>query len=122
MQEYAGTEKRKFARADCHFFVSYRQSDVADKTDTSQLKNISAGGALFTASRFFEKGAMLYLKLRLPVSPYPLMLAGKVIESRQLAREYIYDTRIEFSGIDAHSSSLINEVVGFYLKNKHVGS
>ena len=96
--EYAGSERRKYPRVGCHFIVTYRPLiGNEEKSDTSQLKNISLGGMLFTACEPFGQGANLALRIRLPVAYNPIMPTGKVIETRQIISGLVYDTRLEYS-------------------------
>lgn len=116
MAEYGGPERRKFSRIDARFIVSYRIFDENNNVDITQTKNISLGGMLLTTNKQFEKGTNLALEIRLPFDPNPIMLIGKVLESREITRNLIYDTRIMFLAVDEKHRKVINETVGYYLK------
>lgn len=112
---YAGPERRKYPRLNCHFLVYYRMLEGNDEIDLSQIKNVSLGGMLLTTSKPFEKRAKLALKIRLP-GVY-IMPTGKVIESRQIGKVIpIYDTRLEFSDIGESDRQILGETLDNYLK------
>ncbi len=115
--EYAGSEKRKCPRVGCHFLVTYRSlAGNEEKSDTSQLKNISLGGMLFTTAESFGPGANLALKIRLPLAHNPIMPTGKVIESRQIVPGLVYNTRLEFSSMNEYDRQILSETLGNYSK------
>lgn len=105
-----GTEKRKYPRVNCRFTVAYHTLEDA-ATDLTQLKNMSIGGVLLTTSKPFEKGKKLILKIRLPSQPTPVVLSGQVIESRQMSKGLIYETRLQFQEIDSPSEQAINKTL-----------
>lgn len=118
---YEGVEKRRHARIKCGFLATYRELDnfgQRNKSDSSQLKDLSLGGMRFTTSEHFEKGTTLALKIRLPFVHYPVMPKGKVIESREIIKGLLYDTRLEFSEIVEYDNKIISEVLTNYLKTQ----
>jgi hypothetical protein len=46
------------------------------------------------------------------------MLIGKVLESREITKDVIYDTRLVFLAIDERHRKTIGETVGYYIKSK----
>jgi c-di-GMP-binding flagellar brake protein YcgR len=115
---YTGPERRKHARVNGRFIVSYRILEEADNVDISQTKNLSLGGMLITTNREFEPGTNLALEIRLPFDPNPIMLIGKVVESREITKDLIYDTRLQFLAVDERHRSIINQTVDYYLKKE----
>lgn len=113
---YSGQERRKYPRATGRFIVSYRILENNGNTDISQTKNLSLGGMLLTTNCQFSHGTNLALEIRLPFDPYPIMLIGKVLESKEITKDIIYDTRLIFLAIDEKHRKIINETVGYYLK------
>ena len=111
-----GADKRKYPRVSARFIVSYRILDESESRDITQTKNISLGGMLLTTNRQFNSGTNLALEIRLPFDPNPIMLVGKVIESKQITKNLIYDTRINFLAIDEKHRSIISETVSCYLR------
>jgi len=113
---YAGPERRRHPRVNARFIVSYRILDEADKVDISQTKNLSLGGMLLTTNRKFSIGTNLALEIRLPFDPHPIMIIAKVLESREISKDLIYDTRLTFLAIDGRHRNIIKETVDYYIK------
>ena len=113
---YSGVERRRHPRADGRFIVSYRILDEINNVDITQTKNISLGGMLLTTNRIFNPGTSLAIEIRLPFDPNPIMLIGKVIESREIVKDVIYDTRIQFLAVDEKHRKIIGETVDYYIK------
>ena len=113
---YAGDERRKHVRASGRFIVSYRVLEEEDCIDITQTKNLSLGGMLLTTNRVFDPGTKLALEVRLPFDPHPIMLIGKVVESLEIVKNLIYDTRIMFLAIDDRHKNVISDTVSHYLK------
>jgi len=113
---YTGPERRKHPRVSGRFIVSYRILQEQDNVDVTQTKNLSLGGMLLTTNRTFDKGTNLALEIRLPFDPNPIMLIGKVVESREISKDLIYDTRLEFLAIDERHRRVIVDTVEYYIK------
>lgn len=115
---YDGQERRKTPRVTGRFIVSYRLLEEVDNMDVSQTKNISLGGMLLTTNRQFAPGTSLALTIRLPFDPNPIMLVAKVLESKEITQNLIYDTRLIFLSVDEKHKNVINETVNYYLKKE----
>ncbi len=115
-KEYAGPEKRKYPRCTGRFIVSYRVIPNNNNADISQSKNLSLGGMLLTTNCQFEVGTNLALEIRLPFDPDPIMTIAKVLESKEITKGVIYDTRLVFLAIDEKHRKIIGETVDYYLK------
>jgi hypothetical protein len=115
---YTGPERRRNQRIMGRFIVSYRIMNEINNVDISQTKNISMGGMLLTTNRNFTPGVNLALEIRLPFDPHPIMLIGRVVESHEIMKDMIYDTRIEFLAIDEKHKKVISETVGYYVKKE----
>ena len=113
---YGGQERRKFPRIIGRFIVSYRILEESDNIDITQTKNLCLGGMLLTTNRRFDPGTNLALEIRLPFDPNPIMLIGKVVESREITRGLIYDTRLQFLAVDEKHRGIITQTVSYYLK------
>ena len=113
---YAGPEKRRHPRVNARFIVSYRILEAADNVDISQTKNLSLGGMLLTTNRQFGIGTNLALEIRLPFDPNPIMIIAKILESREISKDLIYDTRLNFLAIDERHRNVIKETVDYYIK------
>ena len=115
---YAGPEKRNKSRISGRFIVSYRILEAKDNIDVSQTKNISLGGMLITTNRQFDPGVRLALEIRLPFDLKPIILVGKVIDSKEISKDLIYDTRLEFLSIDEAHKNIVFQTVEYYLKKE----
>lgn len=113
---YDGKEKRSYPRANGRFIVSYRVIPDNSNADISQTKNLSLGGMLLTTNCEFSPGTNLALEIRLPFDPDPIMTIAKVLESKEITKGMIYDTRLAFLAIDEIHRKVIGETVGYYLK------
>jgi hypothetical protein len=113
---FEGSEKRKHPRVTARFIVSYRIIDNDEPRDITQTKNLSMGGMLLTTNRQFQPGTNLALEIRLPFDPNPIILIGKVIESKLITRGLIYDTRISFIAVDEKHRNIIGETVNHFLR------
>ncbi|MFH0913453.1 MAG: PilZ domain-containing protein, partial [Candidatus Omnitrophota bacterium] len=82
----------------------------------SQTKNIGLGGMLLTTNRAFGVGTNLALEIRLPFDPNPIMIVAKVLDSREISKDLIYDTRLVFLAIDERHKNVIKETVDYYVK------
>ncbi|MFA6384850.1 MAG: PilZ domain-containing protein [Candidatus Omnitrophota bacterium] len=112
---YEGTERRKDERIKANFIVSYRILNEIDNIDITQTKNLALGGMLLTTTSAFDKGTNLAIEIRLPFERSPIMLIGKVIESVEITKDLIYDTRLEFMAIDENHRSIISKTVNYYV-------
>lgn len=112
---YSGSEKRKYPRIDARFIVSYRILEEVDNIDITQTKNMSLGGMLLTTNREFERGTNLALEIRLPFDLNPIMLIGKVVDSHEVTKNLIYDTRLLFLAIDEQHRDVMMKTVDYYL-------
>ncbi len=118
---YEGKERRKHPRVSGRFIVSYRileGDDIKTKRDITQTKNVGLGGMLLTTNMQFKPGTNLALEIRLPFDPNPIMMIGKVIESRQVIENLIYDTRLMFLAIDEQHRHSIEQTVQYYTKKE----
>ncbi|MFH1641035.1 MAG: PilZ domain-containing protein [Candidatus Omnitrophota bacterium] len=113
---YSGPERRKHPRINGRFIVSYRIVKDYYDSDVSQTKNISQGGMLLTTNRQFEPETILALEIRLPFAQDSIKLTGKVLESREVTKDLIYDTRIIFIKIKNRQKKALNQTVDYYLK------
>ncbi|MDD4954293.1 MAG: PilZ domain-containing protein [Candidatus Omnitrophica bacterium] len=116
---HTGNEKRKDPRVSGRFVVSYRILEEANNVDISQTRNISVGGMLLTTNRGFDKGTNLALEIRLPFSLDAMKFIGRVVESREISRGLIYDTRIEFFSVEDKYKKVVGDTVDYYLKKGH---
>lgn len=99
MEQYKGSERRKHERANVNFVVSYRVQEPLANYDLSQTKNISQGGLLLTTNKMFESGTHLAMTIRLPFLDDKIEILGEVVDSREVVKGLIYETRIKFMNL-----------------------
>lgn len=114
---YGGSERRKHSRIMGKFVVSYRVKTEVDNYDISQTRNLSLGGMLLTTNRNFPPGTILAIDIRLPFFVDAIKITGKVEECKEIVKDLIYDTRVNFMEIDPKFKDIINDTVGYYLKS-----
>lgn len=110
------SERRQHPRIDKTFIVSYRVYTEVNNYDLTQTKNISVGGMLLTTNRLFKPGTVLSIDIRLPFLKGPLNLKGRVVESREVVKQLIYDTHLEIFDVDPDSMEVINKTVVYNLE------
>ncbi|MEW6075618.1 MAG: PilZ domain-containing protein [Candidatus Omnitrophota bacterium] len=113
---YKGPERRKSPRIGIHFIVSYRVYEEENNIDISQAKNLGLGGMLLTTNRLFPPGTKLALEIRLPFDPHPLTIIGEVLESNEVIKDLIYDTRLQFLAVDSKHKNIMGKTVDYFLK------
>lgn len=115
---YTGPERREHSRVAGKFVVSYRIKKEIDNYDITQTRNLSLGGMLLTTNRNFPPGTILAIDVRLPFFIDAISFNGKVLDSKEVVKELIYDTHIQFLDIDPKVEGIVKDTVGYYLKTK----
>jgi hypothetical protein len=113
---YTGPERRKNPRIEGRFIVSYRVLEDQGNVDITQTKNVCLGGMLLTTNRMFDTGTKLALEIRLPFDPNPILIIARVVDSHEITRDLIYDTRLAFLAVDEKHRKTIGDTVDYYLK------
>ena len=116
MEAYGGQEKRKHPRLEANFVVSYRVKKPAAGYDLSQTKNVSQGGMLLTTNRVFDKGTQLSMSIRFPLVPHKIEVTGEVVDSKEVVRDLIYETRLKFLDLDEDFFRELGEFIKEKLK------
>jgi len=111
MEKYNGMQKRKFARTEANFIISYRILEEPDNYDLSQSKNISQGGMLLTTNRKFEDGTRLEMTISFPFIEKKMELTGQVVESKEIVKDLIYETRLKFYDLDPQLSKGLRDYI-----------
>ncbi|MCJ7833331.1 MAG: PilZ domain-containing protein [Deltaproteobacteria bacterium] len=96
MERYTGKERRKFPRLSANFVVSYKIKRIPDHYDLSQTKNVGQGGMLLTTNQKFAPGTQLILTVKFPFVPQRIEIEDTVVDSREVAKNMIYETRLSF--------------------------
>lgn len=115
---YTGMERRKQPRVAGKFVVSYRVKAEVDNYDITQTRNLSLGGMLLTTNRNFTSGTLLAIDVRLPFFIDAIGFTGRVLESKEVVKDLIYDTHIQFLDIDPKAEGIVSDTVGYYLKTQ----
>lgn len=111
---YGGPERRKHPRIDGKFVVSYRVEKESDHPNTSQTRNLGIGGMVLTTNRSFSSGTILTIDIHLPFITEKMNIKGKVLESKEIVKDLIYDTRITFLNANPNSIKTMNDTVSYY--------
>lgn len=106
-------ERRKNPRLNANFVVSYRIKEIPDNYDLTQTKNVSSGGLLLTTNRKFQPGTTLAITIRFPFTSSRIELDGEVVDSQEIVKGLIYDTRMKFKSVD---ENLLFEIAEFINK------
>jgi hypothetical protein len=77
----------------------------------SQTKNFSQGGMLLTTNVQFPENTFLKMFIRVPNVREKVDIIGKVIDSKEVVKNLIYETRIEFQGEDEQLSFTLGDTV-----------
>ena len=116
MDKYSGSDRRQNPRLSANFVISYRLKQYRGGYDLSQTKNISKGGILLTTNKPFEPGTHLAMTIRFPFIPQRIEVAGSVVGSKEVVRNLIYETRIQFLDLDENFLNDLAEFVKSRLK------
>lgn len=100
MKESKNFEKRKHARIESNFVVSYKVKKFPDGYDLTQTKTVSQGGLLLTTNKKFGAGTILAVTIRFPFITARIELTGRIVGSKEVVKDLIYNTRIEFIDLD----------------------
>lgn len=111
MDKFKGQERRNHPRVNANFVVSYRIQKAPDNYDLSQTKNVSQGGLLVTTNRKFEKGIFLAITIRFPFIMQRIEVTGQVVESKEVVRNLIYETRVRFLDLDTEFFRKLGEFI-----------
>lgn len=116
MKRNNGLERREHSRISANFIVSYRITQPPSNYDLSQTKNVSQRGILLTTNRKFEKDTFLAMTIRFPFVLEKIEVKGVVVDSQEVIKNLIYDTRIKFFDLDVEIFRQLGEFVKQRLK------
>ena len=117
MEKFKGSEKRGHPRLNANFVVSYRIQKAPENYDLTQTKNVSQGGLMVTTNRKFDKDTFLAITIRFPFIMQRIEVTGQVVESREVVRNLIYETRVKFLDLDDDFFKKLGEFIA--LKARH---
>ncbi len=116
MEKYTGPERRKYPRLNTNFVVSYRLKQIPDSYDISQSKNVSQEGMLLTTNRYFDKGTLLAMIIRFPFFAGKIEATGEVVESKEVVKNLLYETRIKFLDLEKDFFESLGKFIAERLK------
>jgi len=111
MQKYGGRDRRKKPRTDANFVISYHLQTEDANYDLTQTKNVSQGGMLLTTNRKFEKGTRLDMTMQFPFLDDKIRVVGKVVGSKEVLKDLIYETRLMFYDLKGQYSKKLDNFV-----------
>jgi len=118
LEKFKDSERRLHPRLNANFVVSYRIHKAPENYDLSQTKNVSQGGLMVTTNRKFDKDTFLSITIRFPFIMQRIEVTGQVIDSREVVRNLIYETRVRFLDLDRDFFKKLGE---FIEKKMHHG-
>ena len=123
-EEKIAVERRRHKRIRRNFILTYfEKNDPSQKYEITQLKNISAGGMCFVTTQQFAPKTLISVELKTPYLSDTTYLEGMVLESHEKAKGVLYETRLQFTELNAQASFIIEKLVEFFNKgdNAHHG-
>jgi len=113
---YKGTERRRGKRIKVSFVVSYRPLEKEEAADLSQTRNFSQGGMLLTTNKNFTPGTLLKMFIRIPLMRDKIHLIGRVLESKEVVKNLIYETRIAFQNLEDEIERVLKDTVERFIE------
>ena len=114
-------ERRKYKRIRKLFILTYFDERHPEKRfSATQLKNLSCGGLCLITERSFEAGTMLGIEIKSPYFANVTKLKGDVKESRECAKDIIYETRLKFQELSEEEEYILQKIIKFF-ENKENG-
>ena len=112
MDKSFGKERRRYPRLSASFVTSYKIKQIPDDYDLSQTKNVGQGGVLLTTNRKFAPGTQLALMIKFPFVLQRIEVTATVIDSKEVAKNVIYETRLAFADLDKKFFQELGEFIG----------
>ena len=112
-------ERRRYERLQKKFVITYHPADEPEVSyDISQIKNISLGGMCFVATRTYAPGTKLAIALQTPFIWDRLSLPAEVLESKEMAKDLIYETRVAFAALDDNAKHYLGKTIEVFMKKE----
>ncbi len=118
MEKSFGKERRRYPRLSANFVVSYKIKTIPNDYDFSQTKNVGQGGVLLTTNRKFAAGTQLALMVKFPFVPQRIEVLATVVDSKEIAKNVIYETRLSFADLNKKFFQELGEFIEERLGNK----
>lgn len=111
MNIYRGPEKRTHRRLDVTYLISYKIKNAQEEYNLSRTKNISRSGVLLTTNKSFAKGVIVTMIIRGPFSREALEVTGEIIDSKEVVKNSVYETRIRIVEADNRQLAILDEFI-----------
>lgn len=109
-------ERRLHKRIKKNFILTYFDvNNPSVKFEITQLKNISKGGICFITTRSFPSSTRIGIELKTPYLSGTTYLEGTVLESHEKIKNLLYETRLEFSELEAPAEFLLNKLIEYFV-------
>ncbi len=122
-----GKERRKYKRPGKPYYmvrlrIKYHEGPKTSSAGWSWvvLKDLSAGGALFTYDKNLEIGTFLDLKIDVSKSTPAINCVGRVTRIEQSQLHSLLQVAIEFTEIDEQAKELISKIAEEIIEQKAV--
>ena len=112
MEKSFGKERRRYPRLSATFVVSYKIKSIPDGFDLSQTKNVGQGGVMLTTNKRFAPGTQLAIMIKFPFVPERIEVSATVVDSKEIAKDVLYETRISFADLDRKFFQELGEFIG----------
>ncbi len=109
MPDYAGPERRNFARVNCDLQVNCRPSGTDSDYEYSRTENISLSGMLLRAEGAFERTEALELIVRMPYSYDGIPIKGEVVWVKPIPDSLANQIGVRFLWFDPTLEQFIRE-------------
>jgi len=73
---------------------------------------------LLTTNRAFPEGTILKMFIRVPLIRDKIHLIGKVLESKEVVKNLIYETRIAFQNLEEEIERVLKDTVEKFIEGK----
>jgi len=122
-----GKEKRKYKRTGKPYYMVRLRIKHYEGSKTSsagwdwvELKDLSAGGALFSYNKHLEMGTLLDLIIDVSAFTPAINCVGRVTRIEQSQLNSPLQVAIEFTEIDEQAKELINKIAEEIIEQKAV--
>ncbi len=120
-----GKERRKYKRPGKPYYMVRLRIKYHEGLKTSSagwdwvvLKDLSAGGAIFSYNKNLEIGTFLDLKIDVSASTHAINCVGRVTRIKQSQLHSTLKVAIEFTEIDEQAKELINKIAEELVEQK----
>ena len=115
-----GIEKRRAKRVIHHYVIRFKQANPllpSGGWELSTVRNISKTGICFFASRHYEVGVELEIKLKNPLLPQEERCWAKVVRSRSSEKKRgFYEIAVDIVRVEARE--VFNKSIEFFIKRE----